>query len=76
VEAILFVEVKKEKRQQTAVCHLSTVLSAVQLNRVETLSVEQAKTLLNSSRGGLVGCCMPHFAAVDEHNSRNGDTQW
>ncbi len=73
---ILFVEVKKEKRQQTTVCHLSTVHSAVQLNREETLSVEQEKTFFNSSRGGLVGCCMPHFTMINEHDSSNGDTQW
>ena len=71
----MFVEVKKEKRQQTNGCHLSPLLSAVQLNRVETLSVAQEKTFFNSPRGGL-----DHFTVsngeVIEHNSSNGGRQW
>ncbi|NGX30364.1 MAG: hypothetical protein K940chlam4_01210, partial [Candidatus Anoxychlamydiales bacterium] len=47
----MFVNVKAEKRQQTNECHLSLLLSAVQLNKVQRLSVAQEKTCFNSSRG-------------------------
>lgn len=72
----MFAEVKKEKRQQTSECHLSSLLSAVQLNKEETLSVAQEKTFFNSSRGGLGNYCVTHYTAVAEHNSSNGGTQW
>ncbi len=49
----MLINVKTEKRQQTLKCHPSFKLSAVQLNRVERLSVTQKKTCFNSSRGSL-----------------------
>ena len=49
----MLVNVKTEKRQQTLECHPSSLLSAVQLNKEETLSVAQEKTCFNFSKGGL-----------------------
>jgi hypothetical protein len=71
----MFVKVKKEKRQQTDGCHLSPLLSAVQLNRVQRLSVAQEKTFLNSSRGGL-GISTVSSGRYFERNSSNGGRQW
>ena len=67
----MFVKVKKEKRQQTNECHLSSLLSAVQLNRVKRLSVAQKKTFLNSSRGGLDLSTVSNGRRF-ERNSSNG----
>ena len=71
----MFVEVRKEKRQQTNECHLSSLLSAVQLNRVQRLSVAQEKTFSNSPRGGLDRVVVSNNNAI-EHNSSNGGRQW
>lgn len=71
----MFVKVRKEKRQQTKGCHLSSLLSAMQLNRVQRLSVAQEKTFSNSTRGGLDLSALSkggHF----EHNSSNRGRQW
>jgi hypothetical protein len=46
------VTVKKKKNIQTSECHPSLLLSDLQLNRVQRLSVANFKTLLNSSREG------------------------
>ncbi len=63
----MFVNVKTEKRQQTNECHLSLLLSAVQLNRVQRLSVAQEKTCFNSSRGGLDGLSVTLTGWIVEH---------
>ena len=71
----MFVNVKTEKRQQTNKCYLSLLLSAMQLNRVQRLSVAQEKTFSNSTRGGLDLHALSkggHF----EHNSSNRGRQW
>ncbi len=64
----MFVNVKTEKRQQTNECHLSLLLSAVQLNRVQRLSVAQEKTCFNSSRGGLGYLFTAPVEWIIEHN--------
>lgn len=46
----MFVDVKTEKRQQTLECHPSSLLSAVQLNRVQRLSVARKKPVLTPRR--------------------------
>jgi hypothetical protein len=51
------------------------LLSAMQLNRVQRLSVAQEKTFSNSTRGGLDLSALSkggHF----EHNSSNRGRQW
>ena len=70
----MFVKVKREKRQQTGGCHLSSLLSAVQLNRVERLSVAQEKTSFNSSRGGLDSKNVSDVLRI-EHTPSNGGRQ-
>jgi len=55
----MFVNVKTEKIQQTNECHLSLLLSAVQLNKVQRLSVAQEKTCFNFSRGGRIQLSTP-----------------
>ncbi len=64
----MFVNVKTEKRQQTNECHLSLLLSAVQLNKVQRLSVAQKKTCFNSSRGGLDDLSNTPAGLIVEHN--------
>ena len=64
----MFVNVKTEKRQQTNECHLSLLLSAVQLNKVQRLSVAQEKTCFNSSRGGLGYLFVAPIEWIIEHN--------
>ncbi len=64
----MFVTVKTEKRQQTNECHLSLLLSAVQLNKVQRLSVAQEKTCFNSSRGGLDDLLVAPTGWIVEHN--------
>ena len=64
----MFVNVKTEKRQQTNECHLSLLLSAVQLNKVQRLSVAQEKTCFNSSRGGLDDLSITPVGLIVEHN--------
>ncbi len=64
----MFVNVKTEKRQQTNECHLSLLLSAMQLNRVQRLSVAQEKTYFNSSRGGLDYLTTLLIGWIIEHN--------
>ena len=64
----MFVNVKTEKRQQTNECHLSLLLSAVQLNKVQRLSVAQEKTCFNSSRGGLDDLLVIPTSLIVEHN--------
>ena len=71
----MFVDVKTEKRQQTLECHPSSLLSAVQLNRVQRLSVVREKTCFNSSKGGLDFNCNLQSVKI-EHNSGNGGRQW
>lgn len=71
----MFVDVKTEKRQQTLECHPSSLLSAVQLNREETLSVAWKKTCFNSSKGGLDYVVLLQESVI-EHNSSNGGRQW
>ena len=58
----MLVNVKTEKRQQTLECHPSSSLSAVQLNRVQRLSVAREKTCFNSSRGGRIQLLTPIVA--------------
>ena len=55
----MLVAVKIEKRQQTNECHLSLLLSAAQLNKVQRLSVAQEKTYFNFSRGGRIQLSTP-----------------
>jgi hypothetical protein len=64
----MFVNVKTEKRQQTNECHLSLLFSAVQLNKVQRLSVAQEKTCFNSSRGGLGYLFVALTEWITEHN--------
>jgi len=64
----MFVNVKTEKRQQTNECHLSLLLSAMQLNKVKRLSVAQEKTCFNSSRGGLDDLFITPTGSIVEHN--------
>ncbi len=64
----MFVNVKTEKRQQTNECHLSLLLSAAQLNKVQRLSVAQEKTCFNSSRGGLGYLLKALIEWITEHN--------
>ena len=64
----MFVNVKTEKIQQTNECHLSLLLSAVQLNKVQRLSVAQEKTCFNSSRGGLDDLLVAPTESIVEHN--------
>ena len=64
----MFVNVKTEKIQQTNECHLSLLLSAVQLNKVQRLSVAQEKTCFNSSRGGLDDLLVSPTHSIVEHN--------
>ncbi len=61
----MLVAVKTEKRQQTNECHLSSLLSAVQLNKVQRLSVVQEKTCFNFSRGGRIQ--LPTPTVTDTH---------
>ncbi len=63
----MFVDVKTEKRQQTAECHPSFALSAVHLNRVQRLSAAQEKTCFNPSRGGLVYSSKAPIGWINEH---------
>lgn len=70
----MLVDVKTEKRQQTLGCHPSPSLSAVQLNRVQRLSVVQEKTCFNSSKGSRIQLLTP--IVVGTHNSSNGGRQW
>ena len=67
----MFVDVKTEKRQQTLECHPSSLISAVQLNRVQRLSVVWEKTCFNSSKGGLGNFKLLQFE-IFEHYSSNG----
>ena len=62
----MLVDVKTEKRQQTLECHPSSLLSAVQLNRVQRLSVVREKACFNSSKGGRMQSLTP--IAIDTHN--------
>ncbi|NGX44143.1 MAG: hypothetical protein K1060chlam3_00306 [Candidatus Anoxychlamydiales bacterium] len=55
----MLVAVKTEKRQQTNECHLSLLLSAMQLNKVQRLSFAQEKTCFNFSRGGRIQLSTP-----------------
>ncbi|NGX52450.1 MAG: hypothetical protein KR126chlam5_00748 [Candidatus Anoxychlamydiales bacterium] len=64
----MFVNVKTEQRQQTSECHLSLLLSAVQLNKVQRLSVAQEKTCFNSLRGGLDDLSITPAGLIVEHN--------
>ena len=64
----MFVNVKTEKRQQTNECHLSLLLSAAELNKVQRLSVAQEKTCFNSSRGGLGNLLVSPTGLIVEHN--------
>ena len=64
----MLVAVKIEKRQQTNECHLNLLLSAVQLNKVQRLSVAQEKTCFNSSRGGLDDLSITPTGLIVEHN--------
>lgn len=72
----MFVKVRKEKRQQTNEYHLSSSLSAVQLNKEETLSVVREKTFSNSSKGSLDSFSISNANRPIERNSSNGGTQW
>lgn len=64
----MFVDVKTEKRQQTNGCHLSPLLSAMQLNREETPSAVWEKTCFNPSRGGLSKISPTPFGNIVEHD--------
>jgi len=61
----MLVTVKTEKRQQTEECHPSSLLSAIQLNRVQRLSVVWKKTCFNPSKGGRI--LLPSPIVVDTH---------
>lgn len=65
----MLVTVKTEKRQQTLGCHPSPLLSAVQLNRVQRLSVVQEKTCFNFSKGGR--SVLGHFSKRSERVAHN-----
>jgi hypothetical protein len=49
----MFVNVMAEKRQQIDKYHLSLLLSVLQLNKIQRLSIAQEKTCFNSSIVGL-----------------------
>jgi len=67
----MLVAVKTEKRQQTLECHPSSLLSAMQLNRVQRLSVAWEKTCFNFSKGGRIQLPTPivtdtHYWSLDQ----------
>lgn len=68
----MFVDVKTEKRQQTLECHPSSSLSAVQLNREETLSVVREKTCFSSSKGGLDISKVFYLENIEQNSSNGG----
>ncbi len=61
----MLVAVKTEKRQQTLEYHPSSLLSAMQLNRVQRLSVAWEKTCFNFSKGGRIQ--LPTPIVTDTH---------
>jgi len=62
----MFVTVKMKKYIHTLICHLSIKLCGLELNREETLSVQDLKTYFNSSRG-----CRIYKDAFSSYNTHN-----
>ena len=62
----MFVNVKAKKRQQTLECRPSSLLSAAQLRKDESLGVVQEKTCFNPSKGSRIQLSTP--ITIDTHD--------